>query len=84
MVLNIEIAPQTETRLRQQAEAAGKDVRTYVSQIVEQAAARPCIDEILAPLRKQFAEMGVSDDQLIDDITDAQAQYRAEKQKKTV
>jgi hypothetical protein len=83
MVLSIEIAPQTETRLRQQAEAAGKDVQTYVSQLVEQAAAKPCIDEILAPLRKQFAQMGVSDDQLIDDITEAQAQYRAEMRTKT-
>jgi hypothetical protein len=81
MVLNVDIAPQTEERLRQQAQAAGKDVRTFVSQLVEQAAAKPSLDELLAPLRKEFEATGISDAELISDITAAQAQYRAEKHK---
>jgi hypothetical protein len=83
MVLSIEIPPQTETRLRQQAEAAGKDVRTYVTELVEQAAERPALDEVLADLRRQFAATGISDDELIRDLTEAQAEHRADKQKKT-
>ena len=45
----------------------------------ETAAARASLDEVLAPLRKQFAATDISDEQLIADITEAQAEYRAEK-----
>ena len=81
MVLSIELDTQTEARLRQQAQAAGKDVKTYVSQLVEQAVAKPSLDEILAPLRAQFEASRISDEQLIADITEAQTDYRAEKHK---
>ena len=83
MTLSIDIPSQTEARLRRQAEAAGKDMRAYVSQILEQAAARASLDEELAPLRKDFAATGIKDDDLIQDITNAQSEYRAEKNKKT-
>jgi len=79
MVLTIELEPRTEARLRQQAKAAGKDVNSYVSKLVEQAAAKSSMDEILAPIRQQFAASGRSDEQLIADITEAQAEYRAER-----
>ena len=83
MVLSIEIAPQTEARLRQQAEAVGKDVPTFVSQLIEQATGKLSLDEVLLSLRKQFAQTGISDDQLILDITNAQVEHRAQKSKKT-
>ncbi len=82
MVLDIDIPPQTEDRLRQQAEAAGKDMRQYVSEIIRQAADRPALDEILEPLRRQFSAMGVGDDELVGDIAEAQAEYRKHKHKK--
>jgi hypothetical protein len=81
MVLQIEIAPQTEQRLRERAQAAGKDVTAYVSQLVEQAAAKPNLDEVLAPLRKSFEASGVSDAELISDITAAQDEYRSTKKR---
>lgn len=83
MTLSLEIPAQTEARLRQQAEASGQDVQTYLSQLIERVATQPTLDEVLAPLRKQFAEMGISDEELVADITAAQAEYRADKQKKT-
>ncbi len=82
MVLSIEIAPQTEARLRQQAEAAAKDVGQYISELVAQAAAKPALDELLAPFRKKFVETGISDEELIRDITESQTEYRGEKHKK--
>jgi predicted transcriptional regulator len=83
MLLSIEIPPQTEARLRQQAEASGQDMRSYVSQLIEQSATKPSLDELLAPLRRQFAGTNVSDEELVSDITAAQTEYRAEQQKKT-
>ena len=83
MVLSIELDARTEMRLREQAQAAGKDVSSYVSQLVEAAAAKPSLDELLAPLRKQFQASDISDEELVGDITQAQAEYRAEKRKRT-
>jgi hypothetical protein len=83
MMLSIDIPPQTEERLRQQAEAAGQDMPSYVSQLIERSATKSSLDEILSPLRKHFAETGISDEELVDDITNAQAEYRADQQKKT-
>jgi predicted transcriptional regulator len=82
MTLQISISSETEGRLRRLAESAGKDVSTFVSQLVEQAAAKPALDELLAPLRQQFADSGVTDQELVEQITAAQQAYRAE-QKKT-
>jgi hypothetical protein len=81
MVLTIPIAPETEARLRRLADAAGTDVTTYVSQVVEQAAARPALEELLAPLRRQFAEAGTTDEQLMDEIAAAREVYRANQPK---
>jgi hypothetical protein len=83
MTLTISIPPATEARLREIAEAAGTDLPEYVSKLLEQVAARPALDELLAPLRKQFADSGVTDEQLVEQITAAQAAYRAEQRKKT-
>lgn len=79
MVLSIELAPEIESRLREQARAAGKDLDEFVGQLVEHAVAKPSLDEVLAPLRKQFAESGTSDEQLVNEITAAQAAYRADR-----
>ena len=82
MTVSIQLSPQTEARLRQQAQAAGKEISAYVAHLVEEAAARPALDELLAPLRRQFAMSRTTDEQLVEQITEAQAAYRAEKQKR--
>jgi hypothetical protein len=77
MVLSVDIGSQTEARLRQKAEAAGKDIRAFVADLLDQAAAKASLEEVLAPLRRQFAASGISDEELIDDITRSQSEYRA-------
>lgn len=81
MVLSIEIDPETEARLRAQASAAGKDVDAYVAELVQRAAAQSSVDEMLAPLRRQFAESGTSEQELTAQIQAAVDAYRAEKKK---
>lgn len=76
MSLTIDIDPQTEARLRRQAEAAGTDLPGYVARLVREAAGRPALDEALAPLRREFAASGMTDAELTDLITGAQAGYR--------
>lgn len=81
MTLTLELTPAATARLRQQAEAAGQDLMSYAARLLERAAARPALDELLAPLRREFAESGMSDDELIARITEAQSTYRSDRQK---
>jgi ribosomal protein L12E/L44/L45/RPP1/RPP2 len=83
MTLHILIGAETEARLRRLAEAAGTDVESFVSRMVEQVAAKPGLDELLEPLRKQFAASGTSDEQLAEEIAAARDAYRADKHKKS-
>jgi hypothetical protein len=82
MVLKISIDPNTEARLRKLANGAGKDIDAFVSDIVESAAARPFLDQMLAPLRAEFAASKTKDGQLIKEITTSQKYYRARLRKK--
>jgi hypothetical protein len=81
MVLSIQVNSETESRLRAQASAAGKDLAAYVAELVEQAATTKPLDEMLAPLRRQFSDSGTSDEQLVDEIVAAQQAHRADKRK---
>lgn len=78
MSLTIDIDAQTESRLRCQAAAAGTDLTGYVARLVREVASRPSLDEALAPLREEFAASGMTDAELTDLITVAQAGHRRE------
>jgi hypothetical protein len=80
-MLTLALSRDTEARLRQQAESAGKDLASYASELLERAATRTSLEEVLAPLRSQFAESGTSDEELIRQITAARAAYRADQAK---
>jgi hypothetical protein len=76
MTLVVPVSPQTEARLRQQAAAEGQDPGAYASKLLEQALGRSALDELLAPLRAQFAASGTTDEELFQQITDARTAYR--------
>jgi hypothetical protein len=76
MRLHIDISSEAESKLKERAAAQGKDPTTYASEIVEEVVSRPSLDEILAPLRREFEESGMSDDQLLEQILAAQTEYR--------
>ena len=78
MTIVVSISPQVESKLRERASAEGKDPAAYASKILEQAIVRPSLDELLAPLRQEFAASGTTDEQLIEQITEARAAYRKE------
>ena len=79
MTINITISPATEARLRERAAAAGQPVPEFVSQLVEQAAASPSLEEALAPIRREFAESGMSEDELTQVLEDAKHEMRHER-----
>ena len=76
MTLAISLSAETEAKLRARAAAEGKDPAAYASNVLEQAFNRPSLDELLAPLRQEFAASGVSDEELVEQISQAREAYR--------
>ena len=76
MSVTIELPPKTEQLLRDQAKAAGADLNAYVLKLVDDAAARRSLDALLAPLRSEFADSGMSDEELVNVIEEARSHYR--------
>jgi hypothetical protein len=62
--LTIRIPKNVESVLEERAKADGKDVQTFVEEMVKTQLLRPTLDEILAPLRRDFAESGMTEDEL--------------------
>jgi hypothetical protein len=79
MELQINISAEAESKLKERAAAEGKDPTAYASELVEQAVKKPSLDAVLAPLRKEFEDSGMTDDQLLEQIMAAQAEYRKQR-----
>jgi hypothetical protein len=76
MSLVIPISPQVESKIRERAAAEGKEPTAYAAKLLEQAVSRLSLDEILAPLRQEFAASATTDAQLLQQITEARDAYR--------
>jgi len=66
MTLDIHLSPEAARLLRERAAAKGLDVAEYASKIVEEDLLKPTLDEILAPVRADFAKSGMSEEQIIE------------------
>ena len=66
MALSVHITPETEAQLKAKAAAAGLDVETFAARTLERVAARPPLNDVLAPLRAEFEGSGMSEEQLVD------------------
>lgn len=64
MSLKITLPPDTESRLRERADAEGEEVSSYAVRLLHDAVATPSIDELLAPFRRQIDDSGMTDAQL--------------------
>ncbi|MCY7376188.1 MAG: hypothetical protein LH472_09490 [Pyrinomonadaceae bacterium] len=60
--LTIDLTPDVKTALEHKAK--GKDIKQYVQNLVQKQALRPALEEALAPVRQEFAESGMSEDEL--------------------
>jgi len=76
MTLSIPLSEETELKLRRRAAAEGSDPSSYAAKVLEDAMNRPDLDALLEPLRREFAEAGETDEQLIEHITQARDAYR--------
>ncbi len=79
MVLSVSISPEAEAKLKAKAAAAGVDVESYASRTLERLVSRPSLEEVLAPLRAEFDESGMTEDELAEFLEQAKHKARAER-----
>lgn len=73
MTVVLELEPEVEEALQKKAIADGKDVQNYIEDSLRKLALQPSLDEILAPIRKNFEESGMSEEDL-DDLIESERQ----------
>ncbi len=60
--LTIDLTPDVKTALEHKAK--GQDIKLYVQKLIQKQALRPSLAEALAPVRQEFAESGMSEEDL--------------------
>lgn len=79
MTLSINLPADVEARLRQRASEVGQTPDSYAARVLADVVAMPTIDEILAPVRAEFAQTGMSEQELMDFGRDLLRKVREEK-----
>jgi len=64
MEIIITVPEEVERILEQRAAASGQDVKELVEDMVKDQALRPTLDEILAPVRKEFTASGMTENEM--------------------
>jgi len=65
MDITIRLSPEEERTLHEHATASGDDITSYVHRLIERhVRASGMLAELLAPIRREFAESGMSEDEL--------------------
>lgn len=89
MTVVLELEPKIEEKIKTQASKDGLNVEAYVRSIVEETTNKrerieklveKSFDEILAPVRQDFDESGMSEDELNEFIDDLREKVWQEKQ----
>ena len=64
MEITISVPSKIESILAQKAAAKGQDIKEFIETLVERQAVKSSLDEILAPMRRDFAESGMTEGDL--------------------
>jgi hypothetical protein len=82
MTITIDLPAEIETALRKKASADGKDLQVFILETLKTKALKPSLDEILAPVRQDFEESEMSEEDLNVFIDDLREKVWQEKQQK--
>jgi hypothetical protein len=63
-MLQVPLPPDTEAVLRERARASGEDVGAYAARLLHDVLTTPSVEELLAPVRRQVEESGITDEEL--------------------
>ncbi len=62
--ITISVTKEVEKALAQKAAAEGQDLKVFIENMVKTQALRPSLEELLAPVRQDFAESRISEDEI--------------------
>lgn len=79
MTLTLPISAEAEAKLTARAAAAGVDVATFAAGMLERAVSKPTLEEVLAPLRREFERSGMAEDELTDLLETAKHEIRVQR-----
>ncbi len=80
MTLTITLKPETEAKLKNRAVELGYEIDDFVENLIEKELNKQkTLDEIFAPVRQEFKEQGMTEDELDDLIYQARREVYAEK-----
>jgi hypothetical protein len=79
MEMTISIPDDVAERLEKRAAVSGQTVPAYTAKLVADTVTKPTIDEILAPVRADFAKTGMSEDETTDFLRGQLEAHRREK-----
>ena len=82
IAMKLKLSDQAKRKLEERAAESGRDIAEYASDLVERAVTSPTLDELLAPVRKQAAESGMSEKELMDFGRDLLKKVRADRKAK--
>ena len=78
MDMTISVPDEVVEKLKERAAVNGQSIPIYTAQLVTESVAKPTIDELLAPVRADFAKTGMSEDELVNLGREALAALRQE------
>jgi hypothetical protein len=80
MSITIPLSLETETRLKQRAAAAGKEVGEFASELLQHFAGVPTpLEQLSGPIYQRFVESGMTDEELGEELERAKHEMRAER-----
>ena len=81
MTVVLELKPEVEEALQKKANAKGFPLSAYVEELIRKDVDRgPTLDEILAPVRKQFDDSGMTEEELDDFMNEIREKAFRERQ----
>jgi hypothetical protein len=83
MEMTISIPEDVAMKLQQRAASSGTTAPAYAAKLVAESVNKPTIDDILAPVREDFAKTGMTEDELLDFGREVLNRVRAEKKAKS-
>ena len=66
MAVTITIPTELEPSLAERALQNGQDIGSYLSRLIATHLQKPSLDELLAPIREDFAKSGMNEEELND------------------
>ena len=83
MEMTISISDDVALKLKERADLTGQTVPAYAAQIVADTVTKPTVDQLLDPIRADFAKTGMSEDELLGFFRGELDAHRQEKKAKS-